>query len=67
MAASLEREFALVCSPRAICRDLLVVRGCRKPVGEVNILGKVGRRIGFELTSLEEEDTMVGLARLVLS
>ena len=52
----------------ARCRDLLNVRGYGEPVGELNTdIEKLVEELVFVLTSLQEKDTMVELARLVLS
>ena len=72
MAASLEREFAPVCSPKfsmqldaGICLLLEDVGNQLEKLTDLEEL--VVEELVFELTSLEEEDTMVELARLVLS
>ena len=63
------KENLLLCVPRNLpCRDLLDVRGYGEPVGEVKTdLEKLVEELAFVLASLEEKNTMVELARLVLS
>ena len=71
MAASLEREFALVCSPKSsmqldagIC---LLLEDAGNLLEKSTDREKLVEELFFQLTFLEEEDTMFGLARLGLS